>query len=336
MWRMLAIGMLAAILVVGGYILNEYQSMQSWLITPKGEGAEVTVDLPPGTSVRGALKILVAKNLIVDSSYIRYVGKVGESVAAVQAGEYVLSPKQSPLDLLRAMAQGKVKSYSFTIPEGLRIDEIAVSLQEQGIVTAAEFLRAVSDPKLLQQRNVKSLEGYLFPDTYTIKKGINADQIVRLMLDNFDKQVTPELLKQAERKGMTPYQMLVAASIIEKESGGPEEYPLVGSVIHNRLRLGMLLQMDPTVIYGVKNFDGNLTRKHLQTDHPWNTYTRKGLPPTPICNPGLGAIKGAANPPQTKYLYFVSMNNGHHTFSKSLAEHARAVRKYQVQGKVGP
>jgi len=321
----------------GGFGYYHYQSMQQWLHTPhKADTQPVTIQLPKGSSVRGTLYFLEKQGLVAPSPYIRFVGKVGESVPAVQAGEYELSPALSPLSMLKLLAAGKVKTYSFTIPEGYTVNEVAAVLEAESFAKQSDIFELAKNKAFLKKLGITQLEGYLYPSTYQVPKGQNAKQIITMMVKTFQKQFTDRFKDDAKRKGLTLEQILIMASIIEKEAGSPKEYPLVGSVIHNRMKKGMMLQMDPTVIYGVKNFNGNLTRRHLKTDHPWNTYTRYGLPATPICNPGTGAIKGAIYPASTNYLYFVSMNNGEHIFTSTLRDHNNAVHKYQVLRRVGP
>ena len=220
------------------------------------------------------------------------------------------------------MAKGKVKLYRFTIPPGQTAVEIARLLEYLGYGKEKNYVRLMNTESVRIAMGVPYFEGYLFPDTYSIPKGYDERKILELMVKEFRKNFTPAMEEKAKALGLTAEQALIAASIIEKEAGGPEEFPLVSSVIQNRLQKGMRLQMDPTVIYGVKKtFSGNLTREHLQTDHDWNTYTRSGLPKTPICSPSIGALKAAVEPAETDYLYFVAMNNGHHKFTATLKEH---------------
>jgi len=335
--KALAIGFAAALVAAGGFVLYHYNAMGAWLTTPKGSSTEpVALDIPLGTSVRGALQLLVQVGLVTPSPYIRYIGKVGEPLPAIHAGEYEFSPAQSPREMLRRMAEGKVKTHPLTVPPGLTVAEIGPRVAHAGFDAKGEFAALAADETFVASLGLPQLEGYLLPETYRFAKGAGARQVIETMAGEFKKQVTPAMEEAAKADGFDLNQVATMASIVEKEAGGPDEFKLIASVIRNRLKRGMPLQMDPTVIYGVKNFDGNLTRKQLETDHPWNTYTRAGLPPSPICNPSFGALEAAVYPAKTDFLFFVSMNNGAHKFSATLAEHAAAVRKYQVQGKVGP
>lgn len=328
------------ILVIALAALGIYQvkAMDTWLNSPKNLAGETqTFDIREGTSVRGALKLMIEKGVVADSLFLRFVGRVGKlPVSSVKAGEYEFSPAKTPIELLLMLAEGRVKTYPFTVPEGLRLEEVAAIFTPMIPRAVADFKRLAHDKAFLASLGVPSLEGFLFPETYKIPKGYTVAKIIHAMIQMYHSKFNTELGEKAKELGLDAYQTLIIASIIEKEAGGVEEFPLVSSVIHNRLKKGMPLQMDPTVIYGLENFNGNLTRHDLLTDHAWNTYTRQGLPATPICNPGFAALRAAVGPAQTSYLYFVAMNNGHHTFSSTLAQHNAAVQKFQIEGQVGP
>lgn len=337
MIRKIALFFLVCILAFVAFSYYQYKEMENWLTTPLDNGVKnITVTVPAGSSIRGVFKILTEKKLVKKSPFVKLVGRIGPNIHHVQKGEYVLSSSMSPLEMFDIMSKGKVKHYSFTIPEGYTVKEIARTLEEKGYAKESEIIALSKNRKFLKAHDLEYLEGYLFPDTYMIPSGYKAEQILSMMIENYRKHVTPEMIKKAETMGFSEKDIPIMASIIEKESGSPKEYVLVSSVIHNRLKKGMMLQMDPTVIYGIKDFDGNLTRKDLRADHKWNTYTRTGLPATPISNPGFGALKAAVYPADTNYLYFVSMNNGSHKFTSTLRDHNNAVQKYQVQGHKGP
>jgi len=227
---------------------------------------------------------------------------------------------------------GDVIKIRITIPEGLTLKEIAARVAGAGIGTAEQLLKAAGDLARLSRLGVpgKNLEGYLFPETYTVTSTTTPVEVVRAMVAQFEHQVTPDLLAAAKARGLDRHALVTLASIVQKEAGNDAEMPLIAGVFHNRLRKGMPLQADPTVIYGVVNFDGNLTRRHLITPTPYNTYTQKGLPPGPIASPGLVALRAAAFPAETKALYFVARGDGRHEFSATLEAHNRAVRHYQL------
>jgi UPF0755 protein len=210
------------------------------------------------------------------------------------------------------------------------MEQVADLLAAKGLVRKEVFLQLAQNPKVLSAHGVKatSLEGYLFPDTYYFSRGLDPSTLVDTMVKRFWQMVDP-LRESADAVGMKMEEVVILASIVEKETANPAERPVIASVFLNRLRLGMRLESDPTVIYGLKDFDGNLRKHDLTRETPYNTYVIKGLTPGPIASPGLDAIKAVLSPAQTEYLYFVSKNDGSHYFSKTFAEHNRAVETYQ-------
>jgi UPF0755 protein len=251
----------------------------------------------------------------------------------VQAGEYLFRDAASPEEILARLVAGDVRRFPFTVPEGLTLVEIAARFEKDGFGSAGEFLQVASDPALMERYlpGAESLEGYLFPETYTLDGGTTAERLIMAMLDECNRRLTPELLAAAKKNGLDRRQLVTLASIVQKEAGNNDEMPLIAAVFHNRLQRKIALQADPTVIYGLDEFDGNLTRKHLQTPTPYNTYTRPGLPPGPIANPGMAALQAAAHPADVDFLYFVARGDGTHAFSRTLKEHNQAVRRYQLR-----
>jgi UPF0755 protein len=248
----------------------------------------------------------------------------------IKAGEYSLGPGDSPAAILGKLTKGLILLHPVTIPEGFTRTQIAHLLSEKGLVEREKFLSLTQDPDVLKRYGIPgiNLEGYLFPDTYHFGKGISVQTIVDAMVKRF-VQLTAPLEKRAEESGMEMKVVVILASIVEKETGLGEERPLIASVFLNRLKKGMRLESDPTVIYGIEEFDGNLRKKDLTQETPYNTYVIQGLTPGPISNPGLDSMKAVLFPAKTDYLYFVSKNDGSHQFSKTLAEHNRAVSMYQ-------
>ncbi len=218
-----------------------------------------------------------------------------------------------------------------TIPEGLTVKEIAELLEKMQIVSGDKFIAEAGNTNLLATLglNEKGLEGYLFPSTYHFTPSTPEKDIIVTMAEQFRKVSLPVLNQRGGMTSLTSHEILTLASIIEKETGIESERPLVSAVFHNRLQRQMPLQSDPTVIYGLKNFNGNLTRKNLQEPTPYNTYRITGLPPGPICNPGLSSIRAALQPAQVSYIYFVSKNDGTHLFSETIEAHNQAVKTYQ-------
>jgi len=252
----------------------------------------------------------------------------------IKVGEYKFSPAMSPADFLNVFEKGDVVYHDVTIPEGTRLTDIAKMLASTTLVTEDEASVALSNPSLRSKLEVPdSFEGYLFPDTYRFTVPETADDMITRMVENFRSKVTQEMLDRAAELDMSLHKIVTLASVIEKESARADERPIISAVFHNRLRIGMPLQSDPTVIYGLIAFDGNLTREHLNTPHLWNTYLNVNLPPTPICSPGLDSIKAALYPADVDFLYFVATGeDGKHIFSSTFKEHREYVKKYQQGG----
>ncbi|MCG8639917.1 MAG: endolytic transglycosylase MltG [Desulfobacterales bacterium] len=289
--------------------------------------------IKPGQGLKTIAKNLETDGIISNHTYFTWLAKLKKTETRLQAGEYQLSGAHSPEQILDILLKGKVKLHRVTIPEGLTIVETAKIFENEGFSKASEFIRLCSDPSFIQSLGVDAptLEGYLFPNTYFFPKGTDAQTIISTLVDHLNQVLlTPEWRVRAKELGFSMFEIITLASIIEKETGDASERPIISSVFHNRLQINMRLQSDPTVIYGIKDFDGNIRRIHLNTPTPYNTYQIKGLPVGPIANPGALSIQAALYPDQTDYLYFVSKKDTTHYFSKTLKEHNRAVRKYQL------
>jgi UPF0755 protein len=253
----------------------------------------------------------------------------------IQWGDFELYPGIPPRVLLSYLTTGKTMLKRVTIPEGFTLQQIAKRLAEENLVEEKVFLTSARDPQFLETLEIdgQSLEGYLFPDTYIFHRGMSAQTIQKRMVQRF-KEVFSGL---QEPGGFLSAQeikkMVILASIVEKESGAQSEKPVIAAVFLNRLQKGMALQSDPTVIYGIKDFDGDLTKKNLRTRTAYNTYLQPGLPPGPIANPGKDSLQAVLSPAKSEYLYFVSKNDGRHFFSKNLKDHNRAVAQYQLSRK---
>jgi len=299
---------------------------------------EVFVDFPPGTSVSGIADRLTAAGVIPDPWTFRVGARLTGADRRLQAGEYRFAGATSPSDVLSRLAAGDVYKHPLTFPEGLTIAEMADIFGRSGLGTTKDFVRAASDVSLIAayDADAHSLEGFLFPATYSLPRHAGADAAVRAMVAGFDHAFDSELRAATSAEGLTPSQMLTLASIIEKETAQASERPLVSAVVHNRLRLGMPLQCDPTVIYALMRagrWDGNLRKVDLEMNSPYNTYRVKGLPPGPIASPGRASMDAAVHPADVPYLYFVSRNDGTHVFATTLAEHNRNVQMFQGKGR---
>ena len=296
---------------------------------------ELTVEIPRGSSFAQTADILNEAGLIRQKKGFYLLALVTDTAKYIKAGEYDLQSSMTPIALLEKLTKGKVKGYQVFIPEGFTLNQIASCLENQGLADRETFISLASDSRLLSSLGIEeeSVEGYLFPDTHRLNKSMGEEGILRFMVRQFRKVMTPDMLKRANELNLTEDEVVTLASIIEKEGGSQEERPIISAVFHNRLKRGMRLQSDPTVIYGIEDFDGNLRKSDLREKTPYNTYRIEGLPPGPICNPGREAIEAALYPASVDFLYFVSKNNGSHQFSSNLKDHNKAVLKYQIKRK---
>ncbi|MBW2638307.1 MAG: endolytic transglycosylase MltG [Deltaproteobacteria bacterium] len=263
----------------------------------------VSVEIPPGASFHDVTDILRTKGLIRYKEAFYLLALLENAPERIKAGEYELTSSMSPGDILDTLLEGKVKGYRVPIPEGFTIRQIAARLAANSLADEKRFVDSAYDEELLSSLGIagESVEGYLFPDTYVLGRSMGEEKIIRFMVNQLRRKITFKMSERMSEIGLSMREVLTLASIIEKEGGSGEEKPLVSAVFHNRLKRGMKLQSDPTVIYDIKDFDGNITRRHLLRKTPYNTYRIKGLPPGPICNPGLDAIVAALYPASVNY-----------------------------------
>jgi UPF0755 protein len=297
------------------------------------QAGDVVVQVPPGQAFKTTAEILHKEGIIGSPFKLYLIARFKGYDKKLQAGEYLLTGSNSPIKILEKLVRGEVILHKITIPEGYTIYQIAELIAKAGLVAKDDFIRTATDSSLTRQKGIdaESFEGYLFPDTYFFPKDITAEKIISTMLDRFWSIYKPEWKDQGRKEGLSVHQVVTLASIIERETGVPYERPIISSVFHNRLKKGMRLESDPTVIYAIKDFDGNLTRKHLATATPYNTYKIQGLPPGPIANPGVESLQAALYPADTPYIYFVSKKDKTHHFSTNFDEHTRAVNTYQLK-----
>lgn len=300
-----------------------------------GEDKSVIVTIPKGSSVKRIGEILD------DSGVIRYdfrflmLARLSGYAKSLRAGEFEMPLGKRPGEILQLLTVARPVTYPVTIPEGLTAAEIGARFASEGWCEEEKFLSLVHDPATIEGfglTSLNSLEGFLFPDTYLLTKETRgAEKIIALLLGRF-KEVWQEETATIEPKPDVD-RTVILASIVEKETADPSERPLIAGVFHNRLKRGMRLQSDPTVVYGALDYNGTITRTHLRTPTPYNTYTLPGLPIGPIANPGRESLVAVLHPQQSSNLYFVSKNDGTHQFSATLAAHNRAVQKYQRKKK---
>jgi UPF0755 protein len=301
----------------------------SWWGDEQGEVRTITV--PRGSSFRVIANILERDGVVKGTRGFTFAAALKGAQKKIKAGEYELSSSMTPMEILTHLVEGRTKQYSVTFPEGYNIKLIAIALDKADLADREVFIARAKDKVLAASLGIDGtgLEGYLFPDTYRFTKVMNVDEIILRMVTRFKEVYNNEFREQARKKGLTAREVVTIASIVEKEAGDVEEMARISAVLQNRLKRGYRLRSDPTVIYGIEDFDGNLTKKHLLTRTPYNTYINFGLPPGPIANPGRAALGATLNPSDEGYLYFVSRNDGTHHFSKTLKEHNRAVDYYQ-------
>jgi len=292
---------------------------------------EIIFEIPPGYGLNAISKRLETMNLVKDADLLRLYVYFSGGVKLFKVGEYALKPSHTPIEIYSILISGRSILYNLTIPEGYNIYQIASVMREKGLGNPGEFLKLVKDPAVISEFNLRgrSLEGYLFPSTYKFARSVPTMTIIKTMVDKFNQIYDESFRKRAREMGFTDKQIITLASIVEKETGNPSERATISSVFHNRLKKRMRLESDPTVIYGIENFNGNLTRTDLQKMTPYNTYRIFGLPEGPIANPRQAAIRAVLWPENTKYLFFVSKNDGTHIFTKNFRDHTRAVNKYQ-------
>lgn len=323
---------LVALFFLTGLFATTYLFFQ--LKPRSGTSEKIVIEVLPGP-FKNVIDDLYDKGLIRNKRLISRIATFTKADQKAKMGEYEITTEMWPHQILQVLVSGKSLQRSFTVQEGLNIFEIANIIELNKIGTKEEFLKLVTDKAFVQSligMNAPSLEGYLYPDTYFYTKGMSLEKIVRSMVGHFNtviKEVAPELEKDKVRR----HKVVILASMIEKETGAPEERPTISSVFYNRMKKKMRFQSDPTILYGLAMERGELVRnirkKDILAKTPYNTYTVNGLPVGPIANPGKEAIKATLKPAQTEYLFFVSMNEGRHYFSKTYKEHNEAVKKYQ-------
>jgi UPF0755 protein len=333
---LVVLALLAAAASTGAWLV--WRDARGFARSPYGGAEEKVVTIPPGASARAVVRSLAhAGALSEETRAWRYFRWVKRDRRPFRAGEYAFAGPLTPDQVFERVHEGQVKLHRFTVPEGLRADEIAEIVGRSGLASAEDFLTVARDPAVARALGLPfdNLEGFLFPDTYAFAKGVSARTVAGAMVDRFLEEYAKA---EAGRRTDVSFDLGEAAtfaSIVEKETGRPEERPRISCVFHNRLRLGMRLQTDPTVMYAnllrTGRWSRNISRADLLTVHPYNTYTTAGLPPGPIANAGAAALQAALAPVDCRDLYFVSRNDGSHVFCPDLVCHNAAVRTWQVE-----
>lgn len=296
------------------------------LFVSPGHGAvNCNISFPPGSGIRKLSNDLKTGGVIRSSWHFVLMARLRGHSHHLKAGEYIISDNMTPDEILNKIVSGEVDYRKFTLPEGYSIYQAAELLEQKGYFKKDIFLEKCRNRDLLDRLGIKedSAEGYLYPATYNLSRGGGEEQLLEQMIGQFNKAHMAVQLN-----GLSRHDVLTLASMIEKEAISAEEKPIISSVFHNRLRIGMPLQSDPTAVYGVRAFSGKVKKVDIQRQSPYNTYLNKGLPPGPIGNPGIDAVNAAIKPAKTEFLYFVARQDGTHQFSRNLHEHNRAVRYY--------
>ncbi len=324
-------GLAGVFALVGWLMMQGYQSTAH-----EGEGALLPVIIPRGAGPKTVAKILASQQVIDDPVWFeRWLRYAKRSAGKLKAGELAFRDNMTPEEVLQVLLDGTPVTHKITIPEGLRLDEWAALFEQAGLAKARDFVAKARDADFARSLGLpgKSLEGFLFPETYQFRRQMPVAKLLETLVAGYQNAFTAQWRERAKQQGMSELQVVTLASIIEKETGAAHERGIISGVFHNRLREDWRLDTDPTVIYAVLlvrgKFNGNLTRADLGIDSPYNTYRNKGLPPGPICSPGKDAIRAALYPQATKNFFFVSKNDGTHHFCPTLSCHNRAVRRYQ-------
>jgi UPF0755 protein len=337
--RLLGFLVFLSVLAGTAYVWSTWRELRGFRDTPFGSGAEKIVEIDPGTNAHGVIRRLAEAGVLSDEQVAwRYMRMWKRDRRTLKAGEYAFSGPLVPDDVLERIYKGEVKTYKFTVPEGLRADEIAPIIEKASLGKAAEFLALMRDPEVAKEFGLPfpALEGFLFPDTYAFPHSARPKDILGAMVARY--RDAWEKAQSSRKAGVTldEGQAVVLASIIEKETGRADERARISCVFHNRLAKGMKLQTDPTVMYATMLRNGgrwsnNITKKDLKATHPYNTYAVAGLPPGPIANPGEAALAAALAPSDCRDLYFVSKNDRSHVFCPDLRCHQAAVHQWQVE-----
>jgi UPF0755 protein len=335
MRRVLAVLALLALVgvAVAGFLWLRFQR---WVHQPYGAGGERAVEVTLGETLSDLSQALETAGIVDDGGRFYLYGKLQHAQRGLKRGEYAFDMPMSPEQVLAHLLSGKVRTFKVTIPEGLRMDEIAPLFGQAGVADPVALLAAMRDPELMRKLGVPAptAEGFLYPDTYVVPKGRKPALLVTEMVEHFKAAYAKVRAEPGADPSLNELKAVTLASIVEKETGAASERSHISCVFHNRLRIGMRLQTDPTVIYAVLlaqgHFDGNLTKQNLLTPHPYNTYTTYGLPPGPISNPGMAAFEAALHPLPCRDLYFVARGDGTSAFCPDLVCQNANVQKYQI------
>lgn len=306
-------------------------AVQFWLFLnlPSGSGLQVRlVNIANGMNPLSIARLLESSGVVADARNFSLFVTMTRVGPKLKAGEYAFPPLATPPQILDQIVHGRVVLHRVTFPEGSTITDVAALLEQAGLAEAPEIIRLARDSQFIAAETnlpVRNLEGYLFPETYHFTKTQDGKAMLKSMIHQFWRHFPDEWQARAQEQGLTVQQVVILASMVEKEAVVDAERPVIAGVFFNRLKLNMPLQSDPTAVYDLPGFSGAITRQHLQRQSPYNTYQNRGLPVGPICNPGTKSMRAVLYPEELPYLYFVSNNDGTHRFSVTLEEHQRAI-----------
>ena len=324
----------SALLLTGTFIFIIVFVTLSWILfSPMTSGSKDTMQVLKikwGTSFDTILDLMLERGIIQSKSKLKLAAKILGWRYKLKAGKYEIREGLSSYRLLKILVDGEVSIDWVTIPEGKNAREIASILKEKIEIDSTRFIQLVNDSVYTHNFGVEasSLEGFLFPDSYRFYWGMRSEEIIAILVNQFNKHFNDSLRTRAEELGFTVLEIITLASIIEGEAMIERERPLISAVYHNRLKKGMRLQADPTIQYIIEDSPRRLLKRDLQIDSPYNTYKYSGLPPGPIKNPGLASIKASLYPADVNYLYFVAKGDGSHIFSNTLKQHLRAKSQF--------
>ncbi len=332
-FRALGCLLLVAVLAAAGGAAYVGLRVQAFLqAAPSADGVEVVIEIPRGASGRAVAGLLADNGVVTDAEHFYWLLRYRDAVPGIRAGEFAFRTDWTPDEVIEALHTAPEVTYPLSIPEGLRYLEVAERVEAAGMGwSAGAFVALCRDPASVARLGIDAgdVEGYLLPETYHFSRHATVQDVFDAMLAQFEAAWGEPQQAAADALGMSRHEVVILASLVEKETGQPDERPRIASVFHNRLAIGMKLECDPTIIYGIEDYDGVIHRSDIRDPHPWNTYVHAGLPKGPIANPGAAAIDAVLHPEDSRYLYFVSKNDGTHHFSTSYAEHARMVNRYQ-------
>lgn len=335
--RATGIALLVGALLLIGTPIIQCGKLAFFAYMPKDRnGQELIIEVTPGQSPAVLAENLASNGIIRDSKTFIFLGRLTRKWAKIKVGEYRVSAAMTPMEIFAVVTSGISVAYRVTVMEGKNLFQIADILENLKLAKREEIIALCRDQTFIKSlgftdSNIPTLEGYLFPETYFFNRSMGAKEMLKQMVSRFMANWTEEMESKAKALGFSRHQVVTLASIIEKETGAPEERPLISSVFHNRLKKRMRLQSDPTTIYGIwETFNGNLKRTDLQKATDYNTYRISGLPVGPIANPGREALAAALAPAKSDYLFFVSRNDGTHVFTTTLSDHENAVKRFQL------